>query len=265
MVLPADTRDRLWSIDRERLVRNASGAPHRSYMEFGSVLAIDMGVPYRWGVQLSAGAQLPDWADATRAGQWAAAQGGAQWVVDVPVELLGQGAWNGLTEYERMGMYATTHDVAANLPTPDIAGLAITTTPTYEQVVAAYGGWMDDFALAKLLVTPDDVADPERSFLVGLVNDEPIGCAFVWTIADTRYLSGIGVVQALRGRGYGLALTTAAAHCASTLIDGTPASLVWMHSTDEGAALYSRMGFELVDTEVQLGMPEIRINSSVTQ
>jgi GNAT superfamily N-acetyltransferase len=256
MVLPADTRDRLWSLDRERLIRIASGAPHRAFMEFGTVIAIDMGVPYRWGVQLSAGAEVPDWADATRAGLWASDQARDQWVVDVPVGLLDVGAWKGLTEYERMGLYATTSDVAAGLPTPDIVDFAITTTPTYEQVIAGYGGWMDDFELAELLVAPDDLADPDRTFLVGFVNGEPIGCAFVWTIADTRYLSGIGVVEAKRGRGYGLALTTAAAHCATTLPSGDPASLVWMHATSEGAALYSRMGFELVDTEVQLGMPE---------
>jgi GNAT superfamily N-acetyltransferase len=256
MALPEDTRDRLWSLDRERLIRNASGAPHRSYMEFGSVIAIDMGVPYRWGVQLSAGADVPEWSDATRAGLWASDQAKSQWVVDVPLALVDVGAWAGLTEYERIGMYAATPDVAAELPTPDISELVITSTPTYEQVIAAYGGWMDDYDLARLLVTPNDLADSDRTFLVGLVDGEPVGCAFVWTIGDTGYLSGIGVVEPLRGRGYGLALTTAAAHSAATLPSGVPATLVWMHATSEGAALYSRMGFEHIDTEVQLGMPE---------
>jgi hypothetical protein len=28
---------------------------------------------------------------------------------------------------------------------------------------------------------------------------------------------------------------------------------VWMHATDDGAALYARMGFERIDTEIALG------------
>jgi ribosomal protein S18 acetylase RimI-like enzyme len=256
VALPPGTRDRLWSIERQRLIRIASGAAHRSFVEFDSVVGIDMGVRHPWGVQLSASADVPDWADATKAELWASDRANADWVVDVPLALVGVGPWKGFTEHERMGMYATTCDIAAALPMPVVGEFVITDTPTYDQVIAGYGGWMDDVELAELLVTAEDLAAPDRVFLVGLVDDRPVGCAFVWTIADTRYLSGIGVVEGQRGRGYGLALTTAAAHHAAVLPSGEPASLVWMHATADGAALYSRIGFELVDTEVQLGLPD---------
>jgi GNAT superfamily N-acetyltransferase len=253
------TRERLWSLDRERLLLNAVRAPHRVAAEFGTVVGINLGVPHAWGVQISAGARVPDDRDAVAAMAWADLQAPAAWRANVPISLLGQGAWADLDEREHIDLFATSGTRAASLPTPDVPRLVITKTPSYDQVIAGYGGWMNDRELARLLVTPDDLFAAGRTFLVGLVDGQPIGCALVWTIEDTGYLSGIGVVEAHRGRGYGLGLTTAAAQIASVLRDGRPASLVWMHATADGAALYARMGFDLIDTEVQLGPPALAL------
>ncbi len=115
---------------------------------------------------------------------------------------------------------------------------------------------MSDDHLARLLVTPADLTNPRRGFLVASLDDTPIGCAFVWWMAGTGYLSGIGVLPQHRGRGFGRALTTAATSLAATgPVDGPTPDVIWMGATQEGASLYARMGFEHLDTEVRLGPP----------
>jgi hypothetical protein len=37
------------------------------------------------------------------------------------------------------------------------------------------------------------------------------------------------------------------------MVGAAPPDLVWMHATREGAALYGAMGFQHVDTHLQLG------------
>jgi ribosomal protein S18 acetylase RimI-like enzyme len=133
--------------------------------------------------------------------------------------------------------------------------LTLTTTPTRDDVIAGYGGWMDDLPLAELLVAPDDIAQPRRRFVCGVVDGRVVGCALVWWSGRTAYLSGIGVLAEERGHGYGWALTAEAARVA---VEDTPygrPDVMWMYATDEGAALYSRMGFERIDEHVLLSDP----------
>lgn len=236
---------------------HGSGAAHRSASSFGDVVTMDLGVSQPWGVQASAGQASPTSADIAAALDWCRARGSEHgWRVCVPESAVGSGdkwPWGDLTADDRLPMFA-----AATRATPtgrhDVpVELEIDEEPSYESVIAAYGGWMSDTALASLLVVPTDLDRPQRRFIVGRVDGREAGCAFVWWTKETGYLSGIGILPRLRGRGYGRALTAAAARLAASGADGRAApDLVWMHATAEGAALYAGMGFRRIDTEVQL-------------
>jgi len=213
-----------------------------------TVSGADMGVPHPWGIRICAGDAMPDLTDAAAAIAWCTRRDtGHGWYVSAPASRAGD--WPGLEVGDGRGVFATAAAVAAAFPLVVADGVSLDHTPSLDDVRAAYGGWMDDHPLAGLLVSADDLAHPDRAFVVAHVNGEPVGCAFVWWGEGTAYLSGIGVLERLRGRGIGNALTTAAAHVGASR-SGT--DVVWMFATPEGAALYDRMGFVLVDREVLL-------------
>ena len=251
-------RDRCWTADTELRWMHGTGAGHRAVAQFGSIMAIDLGVPQPWGIQASPGWREVDPEQAQAALTWCAERGAERgWRVCLPEARVGKAPWEAFTARERIPMFAADPADIANLDLTPATSLKLDDDPSYESVVAAYGGWMSDEALARLLVVPEDLARPGRRFLVGSVRGRPIGCAFVWWAGGTGYLSGIGVLPELRGQGHGRSLTAAAARLAATgPSEGVRPDLVWMHATAEGAALYSRMGFHLVDTEVQVGPPE---------
>ena len=213
-----------------------------------TVSGADMGVPHPWGIRICAGDATPDPDDAAAAIAWCTGRDtGHGWSVSAPAARVGD--WPGLEAGDGSGVFATDAAVAAAfaLVVPD--GVTLDHEPSLDDVRSAYGGWMDDDPLAAILVTDVDLAHPDRAFVVAHLDGEPVGCAFVWWAEGTAYLSGIGVVERLRGRGIGKALTTAAAQVGATR-PGT--DVVWMLATTDGAALYELMGFVLVDTEVQL-------------
>jgi ribosomal protein S18 acetylase RimI-like enzyme len=214
----------------------------------------DLGVPHPWGVQVTAGAVVPDPSDAAAALAWCRERGGARgWVVSVPQSLAAGAPWSDLVAIETMGVYATDSATAGALDGGAPDGVELVLEPTLAEVVEGYGGWMADLSLAALLVTPEDLARPDRRFMVARTGGRVVGSALVWWAHGTGYLSGIGVLDTLRGRGIGRALTSTAARVAAGGYDGSTPDVVWMHATPDGSALYSRMGFALVDTEVQLG------------
>jgi ribosomal protein S18 acetylase RimI-like enzyme len=250
-------RNRCWAADAELRLMHGTGAPHRAVARFGPIVAMDMGVPQPWGIQASPGWHRVEAEHARAARQWCTERGQAHgWRLCLPEGRVGEAPWDALTPAERIPMFAADPADIAGLDPSPVTDLVLDGDPAYESVVAAYGGWMSDEALARLLVVPGDLVRPGRRFIVGTVAGRPIGCAFVWWACGTGYLSGIGVLPELRGQGYGRALTAAAARLAAAgTRDGAGPDLVWMHATAEGAALYSRMGFHLVDTEVQVGPP----------
>jgi ribosomal protein S18 acetylase RimI-like enzyme len=145
-------------------------------------------------------------------------------------------------------------DVGAIRPPPRASGVMIRPPGDLAELVAAYGGWMDDIALARRLVVEDDLRHPRRGFLVAEAGHRVVGCALVWWAEGTAYVSGLGVLAEQRGRGYGTALTIAAARMgAAGPAQAGPADVVWMYGTPEGAALYAALGFEAAGEEVQLG------------
>ena len=248
-------RQRVWAAHPALLALGASGsAPGRATWSSGTVTGADLGVPHAWGVQVTAGVVVPDARDGAAALDWCRGRGATHgWLVSVPEAQVGADPWRGLVAVGRSGVFAADAATAAAMDGPIPKGLELELGAGRDDVVAGYGGWMDDLPLARLLVTDEDLARPDRRFLVARLHGRIVGCAFVWWADGTGYLSGIGVVEELRGRGIGRALTGRAAHVASLGQDGTAPDVVWMHATVDGAALYSRMGFTHVDTEAQLG------------
>ncbi len=238
-------RSRAWASYPQILTMSGRGdAVFRS----PTVSGVDMGVPHPWGLRICAGESVPDPSDAAAAIAWCTRRdAGHGWRVSAPESRSAD--WGDLEPADGSGVFATDPAVAAALPLVVPEGVTLDHAPSLADVRTAYGGWMDDDPLAGLLVGDDDLAHPDRAFVVAHLDGEPVGCAFVWWSEGTAYLSGIGVVARLRGRGIGNALTTAAAHLGSTR-PGT--GVVWMFATADGAGLYGRMGFVLVDTEVQL-------------
>jgi ribosomal protein S18 acetylase RimI-like enzyme len=247
--------ERVWAAHPALLVLGATGsAPGRATWRSGAMTGADLGVPHAWGVQVTAGAVEPDVAEAAAALGWCHERGGEEgWLVSVPESLVGAASWGGLLLAGRTGVFATDAPTAATMDAPAPGGVELELGASRDDVVAGYGGWMNDLPLARLLVTEEDLARSDRRFLVARLNGRVVGSAFVWWAEDTGYLSGIGVVEGLRGRGIGRALTGRAAYIAALGHDGAAPDVVWMHATFDGAALYSRMGFTLVDTEVRLG------------
>jgi GNAT superfamily N-acetyltransferase len=248
-------RDRVWAAHPDLLALGASGpSPARATWRRGPLTGADLGVPHPWGVQVTAGLTVPDGADAAAALAWCQGRGGDRgWAVSVPRSLATATPWKHLVVRESMGVYATDAATAATLDEQVPDGVELVLDPSLDDVVDGYGGWMGDLPLAALLVTAGDLARPDRRFVVARLDGRAVGSALVWWARGTGYLSGVGVVEDLRGHGIGRALTGRAARVAAQGHDGIPPDVVWMHATAEGSALYARMGFTLVDTEVQLG------------
>ncbi|MFC6239028.1 GNAT family N-acetyltransferase [Longivirga aurantiaca] len=244
----AEWRARAWTAYPPILTLSGAGRDADVVFRSPTVCGADMVVPHAWGIRICAGDSTPDPADAAAAIAWCRHRdAGHGWFVSGPAARADD--WPGLEVGDGSGVFATDATVAAAFPLVVPDGVTLEHAPSLGDVRAAYGGWMDDHPLADLLVTADDLAHPDRAFVVAHVDGEPVGCAFVWWGEGTAYLSGIGVVERLRGRGIGNALTTAAAQVGATR-PGT--DVVWMFATPEGAALYDRMGFVLVDREVLL-------------
>lgn len=249
-------RDRIWAGMHELAAMAGAGAAHRAADRRGVVTVSDMGVPHPWAVNAVVGPAVPPAADLAEAIDWLRAHDhGAGWRVSVSPQIQDRVATpTGLTPIDSLPLYAMPAARADALDPIAVADLDISPASSLDDVVSAYGGWMSDDRLARLLVSPADLANESRAFLVARLDRLPIGCAFVWWVAGTGYLSGIGLLPQHRGRGFGRALTTAAAILAAAgPRGGTAPDVIWMGATQAGASLYARMGFEQVDTEVRLG------------
>jgi len=233
----------------------AEGPPPRARARLGDIDVVDRGVDTVWSVQ----AHVPSVSTADEqalrdAVRWCARRGGRRGF-GVSVRAAERAALTrlGLVERDALPVYAMPASAAARLCGPAVPGTDIGEPRDLAEIIAAYGGWMDDMELAHGLLRAEDLLHAARRFLVCRVDDRPVGCALVWFASGTAYLSAIGVVAELRGRGYGRALTAAAAAIGARGAMGFRPDLVWMHASDTGAALYDRMSFRRVDVHVTLG------------
>jgi ribosomal protein S18 acetylase RimI-like enzyme len=237
-----------------------SGADHRALEPFGSVVATDLGVDTPWSVQVSLagpalmhGPTLPVPDELAAAREWAAdraAGRGYLVVLPAPVAAVFDRAAGDLRRHDELPVLALGAVEARRMTGTDgqereasTERLEIGPPRDLDELLAAYGGWMEDLALAAGLVVAADLTRPRRRFLVARAGPpgrtEVVGCAMVWFAGGTAYLSGLGVLPGSRGRGYGRALAVEAARVGAS----APVDAVWMYATDAGERLYRRVGF----------------------
>lgn len=127
---------------------------------------------------------------------------------------------------------------------------------TRDEFASAYrGGFGMRPGLAEALTAPEDVADPRFVHLAAEDAGAVIGCGLLRvTSGGVGYVSAVGVLPDRRGRGYGGALVTAAMRTAAE----RGCDLAVLHSAHPGALLSRRLGFEMVDTHVELAPEAIR-------
>lgn len=260
---PADSRSvdvdetaaRLATVAGQVARLEGAGPEPRACARIGGIDVADRGVDTPWSVQAHVPSPPPAPERLAEAVAWCRTRGGprsfrvsASVTDTAPLERLG------LVAHEAMGVFAIPASQASQLGGREIPALKVGPPIDRTEVVTAYGGWMSDVPLADALLRESDVDSPSRRFLVGRVDGRPIGCALVWFAGGTAYLSGIGVVPGARRRGYGRALTEAAAQVgAEGPAGGCAPDLIWMNATTDGAGLYSTMGFQRVDVYALLG------------
>lgn len=99
-----------------------------------------------------------------------------------------------------------------------------------------------------LVVEADLSAVPH---LLGRVGGEAVACAQLRIGDRAGYVSGVGVVPELQGRGYGTAMLAASRDTAGR----RGCELVWLNASPHNVPFYERIGFELVDTHIVLTPP----------
>ena len=247
------TADRLAPAAAEQAWVAARGPAPRARRRLGTAVLADAGVPTPWSVR----AVLPPGSDAAEeALAWCRDRHGGRGFgllvrrSDVRARLSRLPDGDRLQPVDVLPVLALTDPDALETAAPAPPGVRISTDPPHDDVVTAYGGWMDDLSLARCLVTPEDLSEAARRFLVAYKDGRPVGCALLWLVAGTVALSGLGVVAEQRGRGVGAALVGAGVGVARQVADP---DVVWMHATSPGARLYRRLGFVHVDDHVVLG------------
>jgi ribosomal protein S18 acetylase RimI-like enzyme len=250
-----DTARRLATVAGPVAGLGARGAPPRRHAVVAGIDVVDLGVPTPWSVRAHVPSPAPPAEMLGQAVAWCRSRGGERgFRISVPSVEQAQIARFGLVAMETLGVYAMPAWRARELKAVQVDGLEIGEPRDLTELVAAYGGWMTDLPLAEKLVHAADLVNPSRRFLVARVDGRVVGCALVWFAARTAYLSGIGIRPDARRRGYGRALTVAAVRMgvSSAMLETQP-DLIWMHATEDGAALYSAMGFEHVDDHIHFG------------
>jgi len=87
-----------------------------------------------------------------------------------------------------------------------------------------------------------------QSFLVLQRRGDPIGCARVTLAGGTSCISGVAVLPAHRGQGFGRLISAAAVEHA---VRAT--GIAWLHCEDTVAPLYEQLGLHRLTTHVDLG------------
>jgi GNAT superfamily N-acetyltransferase len=83
----------------------------------------------------------------------------------------------------------------------------------------------------------------ELSYHVGFFAGEPVATALAYRVDATVGVFNVATPPSRRGRGYGTALTAAAAR------GGEPGpELAWLQASEPGEPVYRRMGFRTVET-----------------
>jgi len=250
-----DLRSRVRLLERESARIGATG-PGRWFGAVAGVPVTSLGVPTPWSVQALVGDPPPDDDALAELLPVLDRLGTHGYQLMVPVEHAEDPRWSrhGLREIYRMPAFALAADRAAHLAATVPEGLTIRRTDGREEFVVAYGGWAGGVPLAEGLVTPADMRSGHHEYWVAEAGDVVVGTAILHRLTRATGLSGIGVLEHFRRRGFGAALTVVATREAAVRVDahGDAVDLVWMHASGDGAPLYERLGFAQVDVRVAM-------------
>jgi ribosomal protein S18 acetylase RimI-like enzyme len=155
----------------------------------------------------------------------------------------------GLTKEEHLpALVARPRDLSAG----DLAGLVITRVDGREDSevakATAAAGFGAPEAIFEPIYAPDVFALDGFAAYVGRVGGEPVSTSIGYTVGDTVGIFNVGTPEEHRGRGYGAAVTAAAAR--GGFANG--AELAWLQSSAMGLSVYRRLGFRDVATYVLL-------------
>jgi GNAT superfamily N-acetyltransferase len=129
---------------------------------------------------------------------------------------------------------ATIAELPADL---DVDPVTTGTLADYSTVLAAGFGMPRD--LADVVASPPLLDIDSLTMLVGTVRGEPTGSAAVFVSAGVAGIYNIATVPQARGRGIGAAMTWAAVRAGRE----TGATCAILQSSEQGAPVYTRMGF----------------------
>lgn len=118
----------------------------------------------------------------------------------------------------------------------DVRRVDASTMPDFQRVAGEAFGMPAE--MAATLFRASVLELPAVRAFIGLVDGRPVACSANFVTGTTVGIYTVATVEAMRGRGYGTAMTAAA------MTDTpSPASLAILQASDMGRPVYERMGF----------------------
>jgi GNAT superfamily N-acetyltransferase len=159
----------------------------------------------------------------------------------------------GLTGEESMpGMAATSDELRA----PDAPELEIIRVETADGLAQALAVAAEGFGAPPDMLAPlyllETASVAGLAYYLGRVDGRDVSTSVGYTVGDTVGVFNVATPPGYRGRGYGAALTVAAAR------DGfaAGADLAWLQASSFGFSVYRGLGFREVEEYVLLTRPE---------
>ncbi|HEY4846026.1 MAG TPA: GNAT family N-acetyltransferase [Candidatus Dormibacteraeota bacterium] len=158
----------------------------------------------------------------------------------------------GLTQAERIPAMVMAADELRDRGTAGLEIVKVRERADLERALALMAAGFDaPPALFQPIYQPAITDMPSASIYLASVDGEPVSTAVSWQGDGGVGIFNVATPPALRGRGYGAAVTARAAE------DGfaAHAELAWLQASVMGEPVYRRMGFRQVDTHLLLTRP----------
>jgi N-acetylglutamate synthase len=155
-----------------------------------------------------------------------------------------------LTEEPLPGMAVRRDDLAA----PSVEGLEVTRLTgddVAEAMPVAVAGFDVPESIMIPLYAPEVATLDGIEYYLGRVDGEPVSTSLGYTVGDVVGVFNVATPVAHRGRGYGAALTAAAARGGFE----RGAEIAFLQSSGLGFSVYRRLGFEEVESYVLMMQP----------
>ena len=224
----------------ERLRSYGTRAPGRFVELVAGLVVVGLGVPEPWGVQVAVLVPDPDPVDVASAVAWCRERDRDPQVV---VRARCRDRFPDYAVVEELGALVASAEAEQDV-------LAIELATDVAEFRAVYGGsfGMRPGVAEGLVVEADLEAVPH---LLGRVDGRAVACAQL-RIGDGRgFVSGVGVLPDVQGRGCGSAMLAACRDEAGR----RGCDLVWLTAGPANVPFYVSIGFELVDVHVALSAP----------